>query len=523
MSPFCRVSVCYNQLMNRVKTCCQTFYQKTIAPLFQDAESNRLLLYFLLISLIFFGFFIKPDFATDTYADLMLPAEEIITNFLQGGRFITVFFFIIFRGLHVDFRIVSVLSFILAILSLTFALWLLEKFLHKHLVKNRTWAFFLSLLIILNPFIIELFLFVEKGIMVFGILLCVIAASCYANYLAHHQRSSLIWTFALNILAACCYQGIVGLFIVLATLVTVANFKTWKTFFTNTILSVVIYAAGPVINILLAKLFSTGGRIGGEIILGESIVKLFDGSKNMFRLFGIMPSAVFWGLIVVALLCWLIFKIKNRQLLRPQSLFFVAQILYLTAVAVLAALAPQIVQQTASIWVVSRSTYVFASLAGIILTLLLHSAPRISAFRPLQVVLTLSISVFLIVQFASFANITLDHYGTNETDRLRAEQLGQIISDYETVTNTTVVNIMPAKDKTITASYPGFFASGDINGSAFSTPWSDTTSVGYWNGRRFNRLEPTSEWSDYCAAHDWYSSDEAQIKFKDDTLYICWY
>lgn len=496
---------------------------ETSKTFFHDRSACLRLVSYFLICMIFFGSLIKPEYATDTYADVMFPAQEIIANFLRGGRLFTLLFFVIFRGLHIPIQLVNVLSFLIAIITLVAALYLLESILRKHFIHHKVWPFILSLLIILNPFIIELFLFVEKGIMIMGILFCVIAIYFFAKYLDSRKSKPLILTFVFVALATFYYQGIVGLFIVLATLFVALKSKSWRTFLKDTVLSVIIYAIGPILNIVFIKIFSSGGRTGGEIIFQESLTKIIAGTKSMFDIFGIMPAICFWGVTITAIVLWLIYCARQRKLFQRLTLVTSAQIVYLIVVIYLAAIAPQAIQNTSAIWIVPRSTYVFASILGIILTVILANYPKITIKAWWQSITYLLTFIFITVQFIGFNRIIIDHYNLNAMDRIRAVQLGQLIRDYETKNNITITTVTPANDANLTYSYDGLFSRGDINVSAFSTDWSDVTSLGFWNQRTFTRQSPDSSWRDYCSSHDWTTFDTAQLKFSDDTLQVCWY
>ena len=161
---------------------------------------QRLLLYFLIV-LIFFGAFSKPDFATDTYAYALGDFSEITNNFLRCGRIFTAGIYTILRLLSINISLINFACFIVATISLTFALYFLEKLLRKNFISNQLWSFLLPIILLINPFIIEYFLFIEKGIMCFCILLCVLSAQCYANYLDHRKRTDLFKVLLLNVFA----------------------------------------------------------------------------------------------------------------------------------------------------------------------------------------------------------------------------------------------------------------------------------------------------------------------------------
>lgn len=484
----------------------------------------HILFFYTLIVIAFFGIYLQPDYATDTYADVMANPDHIISNFLQGGRFITALGYIFFRGFHIDVQFVSFISTLLALVCLVFALFFLEELFYKQLIHNRIWSVILPLLIILNPFIIELLLYVEKGIMLFSVLCCVLAACQYEAYLRLHHRSNLIYSIALSILATFCYQGVVGLFIVLATIITIAKSTNFRVFAKNTCVSVFIYAIGPILNFIMIKLVSSGGRTSGTINIGESFAKIVSGAINMFNLFRIVPSFCYWLALVLIVICWLIYSRKiHQRIFSHKNLLVLLQILYICLVVSLAALAPQVAQQTSSIWVVSRSTYVFGSILGIVLTIIIIGQPKITTNILWRRSTAIIICVVIGIQYICFNKISIDHYSSIATDRLRAEQIGRLIQEYEAKYDIRIESIMPARDQNMIYVYPGIFASGDINITAFSTSWSDVASIGYWNERRFERLEADAEWTKYCNQHDWQDFTMEQVRFVGKTLQICWY
>lgn len=493
---------------------------KNFLAIFKD----RKFWYYFAIVLIFFGIFFELDFATDTYADVMSDPGSIITNFLQGGRFITVLCFMVFKFLHLGLRLANLASFLLAIISLTFALYLLEQLIRDKLIKNSTWAFLLPILLVLNPFIIELFMYVEKGIMLFGVLCCVLAVREYVKFLDQSARRPLILSIVFSILAATSYQGVVGLLIVLATIFTLTQSANFKTFVKNTCISVGIYAAGPVVDLILIKLLATGGRTGGGIILTESLQKLFQSFGSMFQTFHILPEQTFAIVITCILLFWVIALWRRHQLWSKNTLLTLAEMIYLSLVVILAALAPQLAQATNVIWVVARSTYVFASLPAVILTIILaRHYKTIFAEHVINFALLAVSFVLLTLQFYRFNSISIDHYNGIALDRHRAEELNALITDYETQHQTTITQIMPAIDSVPTYAYPGVFASGDINVSSFVTAWSDVNGINFWTGRDFARQPADEAWQKYCADHNWSYFDESQIKFDGSTLKICFY
>lgn len=497
-----------------------------IATLKHHLRNRRLWAYFV-IALLFFSVFMKLDFVTDTYADIVYNPTEIVFNFLRSGRPFTAFIAYVFKILGFSIRVANFLSFLLAIFSLTAALYLLENLIRKHLITNPVWSFILPLLIILNPFIIEFFMYVEKGIMLTGVLCCIVALHFYVTFLVKHKKQPLIYAFVLSIFAAFCYQGTLGIFIVLATLFTVKQAKTFQVFIKNTVISVAIYAVGAIASMILIKCVTPTGRIGGEIILSASLKKIFTSLKGLFTTFEILPNWLLPVAIIAIIAIWIGTLIYRGQLFTHKTLQTFALLAYLTIVVILAAVAPQITQSTNAIWIVPRTAYAFASLPGIVLALILSSNISSTHFLHLPqaanfMLLFVSLSL-LIVQFYRFNTISINHYELTAIDQYRSAQIAGLITEYESEHQVEVTTIMPAFDAGASYSYPGIFQVGDGNISSYVTAWSDVNSLNYWTKRNFVRETPTTEWINYCQSQNWDTFNPAQIHFSGSTLQICVY
>lgn len=478
---------------------------------------QRLLLYFLIV-LIFFGAFSKPDFATDTYAYALGDFSEITNNFLRCGRIFTAGIYTILRLLSINISLINFACFIVATISLTFALYFLEKLLRKNFISNQLWSFLLPIILLINPFIIEYFLFIEKGIMCFCILLCVLSAQCYANYLDHRKRTDLFKVLLLNVFATFWYQGVIGLFIVLATMLTVTKAKQWLLFLKDTVISIGLYIIGPLINVMMIKLFFADGRTSGGLNVIEAAKMVAGSLDRMFSIFGIIPPIIFWGYFVIIVITWLIYLFRHHEF----HILPCVQVFYLAFVVFLAAVVPQLVLDPDSVWIAPRAVYPFATIIGVSIVLIFHASPKFPSTNPSKSFLLFTTCCFVSIQFVGFNNIILDHYSLAELDRLRAGQIGNLISAYEAASGIEVKYITPSSDQNKTYTYNGIKSVADSNISAFSTYWSDVTSLNFWNKRSFVRKDPDPKWQAYCSSHDWDTFDTTQLSFVGDTLQICW-
>lgn len=163
---------------------------------------------------------VKPEFATDTYAVFNFDSNEVFMQFAMSGRFITAIFFKIIKILNITEKITYLFSYILALFCSIFSQIKLYELIEKD-IKSAILKIIIPTLILLNTFSIELFLFIEKGIMWFGILMCTLAIEKTVNFLKNldsfnkYDRTkirNLIIATILVFVANCSYQGITRYF-----------------------------------------------------------------------------------------------------------------------------------------------------------------------------------------------------------------------------------------------------------------------------------------------------------------------
>lgn len=137
---------------------------------------------YLIIVIVFFGMLIKMNFSVDTYLLFSSPKMEYIKEYLFSGRIFTFMFFCFLGFLRIPQYAMYILSFIIAIFFSSLSIYTLDKIINKY-VNNRFLSSLISISIIINPFIIELWLFVEMGIMMLSIFSMIKAFTCFDNYL----------------------------------------------------------------------------------------------------------------------------------------------------------------------------------------------------------------------------------------------------------------------------------------------------------------------------------------------------
>lgn len=470
------------------------------------------------ITLIFFGTFIKMEFATDTYATFSFSKREFMNQFVSSGRFLLVFVGLALKVLNIKPSLVYLGSFLLAIICMVISLYKLNSMI-KEDVKNKALQIIIPTLVILNAFSLELFLFVEKGIMIFSVMMNVFAAGQFKKWLENKNKKHLIIALAYMLLANCSYQGVVGLFVVLSTIYIIKYSKNIKEFFINNIVLVFEYAVPATLDYVLIKVFSVSSRVSGNINIVESIKKIAKDSEYMiFKTYDYLPRYFFVAMIAIILLL-IIYKIATSK--KNNKTLDILKVAYIILAVILVSVAPQIMQNTESIWITPRSTYSYATLFGI-LVLFLCMNFEIKNNTQLAII-SLSI-ILLIVQFYKFSTITIDRYKVNAIDYEITKKVSMAIDEYEKTTSNKIEKLAIYEDKAMSYSYDKLFVTKDTNVKAYAVDWAIKYAIKYFTGRNLELVEKKNEQiAEEFKKQDWTTFENEQMIFEGDTLHFCRY
>ena len=108
-------------------------------------------------------------YSVDTYLLLASPRMSYVFQYLYSGRIFTFLYFFILGIFKFPPYIMYLLSFMIALVVTSLSIYELNSILEKY-VNNKLLSKFLSIIIIINPFVIELWLFIEMGIMMTSVL-----------------------------------------------------------------------------------------------------------------------------------------------------------------------------------------------------------------------------------------------------------------------------------------------------------------------------------------------------------------
>ena len=458
---------------------------------------------------------IKLEFATDTYAVFNFNKEEVFMQYAMSGRFITGIVFKILKTISIPETILYKISFAFAFFCATLSQYILYKIIEKD-VKNKWLKIMIPTLIIINPFSIELFLFIEKGIMWFGILMCILATNQTIRFFKTKLKKHIIFALIFMFLANCSYQGVVGFFLSISLVFILKYSKNIKQFVVNNFIVGIIYAIPALLDLALVKILYKASRINGQVVLLDSMKLIIQNTQNMYlKMYDLLPKYVF---ILLILFTFVVFCCKilkdNKRFSNVLSFFYI--IIGITFVAI----APQIVQPTHLIWFSPRSTYSFASMYGI---LILYLAMNYEVGYIIKNLILLISFLLIIFQVQKFITIEKDRYILNKNDKKITMQIIEQIDNYEKQTGNIINKISWYQDEKANYSYNGIFVTSDMNVKCYSSDWSTVEILKYYLKRNIKLEKKDEKLEEFFKSKNWNEFNIEQILFDKNKLNLCNY
>ena len=252
---------------------------------------------FTIITIVFFGALCKLQYAPDTYSVFTNDLMHSVKHFLSCGRIVTaVAAYVVMGILKLNNEWTYILSYVFAMVCMITALYRLNKLIQKD-IKNYIVSAIIATLMLINPFSLELFLYIEKGVMVLSVLLCVLAVEQMDKFF-QGKKKSIIWAGILMIIANCCYQGTVGLFVAISLIYIIKYSKNIKEFIVNNVIVALTYGIPALFNFLLVRFCFTNTRVNGEMIFSESFAKVMDGTRRMLvDSYDLLPKYLFLAIV----------------------------------------------------------------------------------------------------------------------------------------------------------------------------------------------------------------------------------
>lgn len=480
---------------------------------------DKKLYLFGIITFLFFGIFVLTQYAPDTYFVFTSGAKNTLSHFFSCGRFVTgIAAAFVIGVLKLENNYIYFLSYICAIIFTVISLYKLYNLLQKD-IKNELVCIILSTLVIINPFSFELFVYIEKSILMFSVLMCILAVEQINEFLINKNKKNILFSLIYMLIASCSYQGTIGIFVAISLIYIIKYSKTIKDFVYNNIIVALVYGLPAIVNFIIMKFTYYNSRIEGNIIISESIRKIVNGTIKLFiDTYNLLPKYMFI-ICIAAILLFIIYKTIINKNLKSKS-FKILGSIYILIGVVSVAIVPQLLQSTASIWFVARSSYPIASIIGILLIYIFINFDLKNIERSIIIILAI---IFLFIQLTSFIKYGIDGYIVNYEDKQNTMKIISKITEYEEQTGNIITKIAFYQDKNPNYTYQNIKSSGDINIKALYPTWSAKDIINFYSKRKLEIVESNIEIKQIFSQEQWDNYSQEQMIFEKDTIHLCLY
>ena len=503
-------------------------------------ENGRLRLMFdcAIVCALFFGADAFLEFTTDTYRTFAVGVGKKAKDMLmRNGRPVIALYYKCFGLTGLPQEKFYYISFgtglILAAASLYALSTLLEEIFH-----SRRKAFLTSLLLVINLFIIEYFMFVETMGFLTGVFFAVLAACFTAYFYAGKGILYLIPALFSLLIAQFAYQPTVGIFcVILLPLVSYyAGGKTAR-FIRNNVVLGTMFGIVNVATIVMMKHYQSYRSAFTVVSTIENVKWTLKTIWEVIRysykiLDGILPNGTFLGTVVLLT----VLTVVKAVLCCPREKVptAVASVIYSMA----AVTALQILYYAVGNQHAMRICYTVGALPGVaMMHFFLLDVPGSDqntegsrqgrsgkgVLSGINVAAAVLLVVFLCGQYLSFQRVIIDRYKGNEADRLYIETIGQAIREYEQESGTEVTKVAVCQDAYVPDSWVEFTSDRYSRARSLNRTWSDIDSLNYYLGRKFRRADDNEAIREQFAGKDWNAFSRDQLVFEGNTLYLCVY
>lgn len=489
-------------------------------------------LLFTMIAIVFYGSLVEVSYSRCTYRMYFNDWSNEYRHYIGTGRILTAFLWKAVNILKIDFKITYLYSFILAIISLSLSMFILWKEIIK-IINNRIISYIVAIIIIINPFLIELFLYIEKGIMCLAILFAILSYRCINKYyFLNCKKIYLVYAALLMLLLNFSYQSVGGIFIVLSLVTILKYSKNIKDFVKNNVIVAGIYLVPLVIDYLILKLKYTSSRNSGSIDILFTTRKILSSLDKLFiTSFNTLPKYVFaflFGLLIIGFIVGIIQKkdkgfidIKLKRI--PTSVQALFGLIYIIIVCFFVTVFPQYSLTPENVCLTARSTITFPSVIGIMILYIFYTQEGLSKrFSKIYIIFP---TIYIVVLFFYLQIIINGLYRVNELDKITAISVGNEIKKYENETGQKIESVVYYKDKKYIGSYPDVLYYNEMNQKVIGLENRNLSLLGYYTGINLKSLDydknKNNELEEFFKNNDWDYFSNDQIVFIDGVMHWC--
>lgn len=465
-----------------------------------------------MILLLCTSIFMENRYASDTY---FLESSGYLKNasiYFNDGRIFMGLFLHAMQFLHISYATCKMISWILAFISIFASIILFYTILNKY-HQNQVLKVLLSIGVILNPFTVELFMFPEyTGIICLGIFFGTLVVYFLHQYMEYKNKKHFLLALLFSFLTTFTYQGIFSVMVILSVIFTMKYAKNGKEFFINQVWIGMMYGITTVSSFLTTS-FLGSGRIQDRLPLGEAFHDLIEGVQRLLiTTFSVLPSYVYLILFLLVLftviVCFYLEKKKAHTYLflvyTIVAIFFVALIPHLFV---------------SYIWLTPRSCVGLGLLVVVpALVYFLYGRQNKGG----QIILSIFLIVLLGMQYRGFVKLGTSQIKNNVFENMDATFISREIEKYEK-DHLPITKFKMYLDQNPTMNSPGVLMDGDMNYRVFISDWAALFATSFKTGKDLEEGLENEKNKEYCMTHNWDVFSPDQLRYEEDTLYICSY
>ncbi|WP_029323902.1 glucosyltransferase domain-containing protein [Butyrivibrio sp. AE3004] len=476
--------------------------------------------------LVYFGIDRTIEYATDSYAALMMDDNWKVKVY-DNGRVLQGLLYYVIEQFHLSAGLKYQISYLTAFLFLGLSVYFLSSVIKKY-VKGDTLSVFIAFITIVNPFFVDFFLFIEKGMFCFVIFLNVFAFSLTAELFTNEDSRQKTYTAKKKailsvivlvslLISVLMYQTLISLYVVLCIVVIALNTEK---FIQKNIYIGFMYAIPMLVAFLLARFVYPVERLSQRESLKEAALAVFDSIEGIsMEEFSYLGKGSFgvW-LLILAIIVILFLALCEKCRLKH----FLC-IGYMTLGCVVISFAVIFFNNSD---VSPRVIYSYGSLFGMILVYVLgqsqNDISRGRASNAIKIFSYLLIASLLLTEYTVFQKCFIERYRCNQADLYLCNIIGEKIKEYEHETGNTIDTLCYYSDMARCWQDSGYEKT-TTSVRAQATGWSRTYSLNYYLGTQYKEGEPDPKLLDYFKGINWDTYSDEQLIFDGNILHICIY
>lgn len=453
-------------------------------------KNKKLFLFFALSSLLgilTFLPYLNMHYSLDCYQDLLSNEQYYLAS--VAGRPLITLYFQILNGINFNVIAHQQLFCILSILIFSLGITLILKKVVNQLkitdFKNMFLPWLIVSGIIWNLFTTEVFQFNSSlPAQALGFL-CVSAG--FSIWSENLNKKKFILILLLLIISLFFFQSLIAFFVVLVFIWILVFSKNIKKGLIN--LSF-LYLVPLGINYVYIKFFHPliwGATQGLDRTAGvdyfQNFLSLLRYQKFLwFDSVGLMPSLLYFGLVLGVFILVVFTRKKNKFNLKNIFLILVLTIL----IALFTGLLPHFL--TKNIWISQRSTTIIGAIPFLMLFIIFLNWKELS--KKILILITI---IYLLLQIFFINRIGTDLLENNRLEQIEAKNIIQTIQDYEKSNSIKVDKIIFSNDKNPTYKYPNLISSMDINARSLTRSWAFKGLMRFEDGTNYEYEQMTDE------------------------------